>query len=637
QTAADIPAAQLVLIDNELRALEIQIQELLDRQQVLQKKKQRLKEKIDKLSDNDAGSSTKPNPAEADWNKKGFKWSQKIDEVFKKVFKLQTFRPLQLQAINVTMAEKDLFLIMPTGGGKSLCYELPALCSTGFTLVICPLISLMEDQLMILEQLGISSTMLNASSTKEHVKWVHNEMLNQSSKLKLLYVTPEKIAKSKVFMSKLEKAYQAGCLARIAVDEVHCCSQWGHDFRPDYKSLGILKRQFPKAPLIGLTATATSHLLEDVKKILCVPKSITFTASFNRPNLFYEVRQKPANFEDCIENIVKLINERYKGKSGIIYCLSQKDTEQVTVSLKKLGVAADSYHANMEAAEKSKVHKDWSINKIQVVVATVAFGMGIDKADVRFVIHHTLSKSMENYYQESGRAGRDDGNADCILYYGFGDVFRQSTMVVMENVGQQKLYEIVAYCNEPNRCRRVLMAEHFDEVWNSAKCNNMCDNCRNGASCESIDIANHCRDLIKILKQAEQLDEKVTPLKLIDAWTGKGAVKLRVASLPPPDLSKPEMHRAIVHLLLEQYFKEDFSFTPYTTISYLKLGPKAHMLSNEKHSIFLRCTTKKRTVCSLTYYIAPIHPEEQSYSVTTIRGMEMLWYQANASLYASLP
>ncbi|POI29114.1 hypothetical protein CIB84_007136 [Bambusicola thoracicus] len=404
----------------------------------------------------------------------------------------------------------------------------------------------MEDQLMVLDQLGISATLLNASSSKEHVKWVHAQMLDRNSQLKLLYVTPEKIAKSKMFMSKLEKAYQAGCLARIAVDEVHCCSQWGHDFRPDYKSLGILKRQFPCAPLIGLTATATNHVLKDAQNILHIQKCITFTASFNRPNLYYEnsvahvyyvfeVRHKPSNNEDFIEDIVKIINGRYKGLSGIVYCFSQKDSEQVTVSLQKLGIKAGTYHANMDAKYKTKVHKGWAANQIQVVVATVAFGMGIDKPDVRFVIHHSMSKSMENYYQESGRAGRDDQKADCILYYGFGDIFRISSMVVMENVGQEKLYDMVSYCQNMNKCRRVLIARHFDEVWESANCNRMCDNC--------------CRET------SDTMSEKLTPLKLIDAWSGKGLSKLRVAEVTPPKLPREELERIIAHLLLQQYLR----------------------------------------------------------------------------------
>ncbi|XP_025891556.1 ATP-dependent DNA helicase Q1 [Nothoprocta perdicaria] len=588
---------ELVSVESELQAVEMQIQELLEKQQELIHKKMVLKRLIKQSSeDSEAGGSEGTENSAETWNKKDFPWYEKIKTALQSKFNLQKFRSLQLETVNAAMAGKDIFLVMPTGGGKSLCYQLPAVCSDGFTLVICPLISLMEDQLMVLEQLGISATLLNASSSKEHVKWVHTEMLNKNSQLKLIYVTPEKIAKSKMFMSKLEKAYQAGRLARVAVDEVHCCSQWGHDFRPDYKSLGILKRQFPNTPLIGLTATATNHVLNDAQKILCVRKCITFTASFNRPNLYYEVRHKPSNNEDFIEDIVKLINGRYKGLSGIVYCFSQKDSEQVTVSLQKLGIKAGTYHANMDAKYKTRVHKGWTTNEIQVVVATVAFGMGIDKPDVRFVIHHTMSKSMENYYQESGRAGRDDQKADCILYYGFGDIFRISSMVVMENVGQKKLYDMVSYCQNMNKCRRVLIAHHFDEVWDSANCNRMCDNCNRENAFQEMDITGYCRDLLRILEQAENMSEKLTPLKLVDAWMGKGASKLRVPEVTPPKHTREELERMVAHFLLQQYLREDFSFTAFATISYLKKGPKADLLRNEAHTITIKWTTNEKSI-----------------------------------------
>ncbi|XP_062990866.1 ATP-dependent DNA helicase Q1 [Elgaria multicarinata webbii] len=597
-TTLSVLQEELTSVDSELQALEIQVQELLEHQQELLQKKAVLKKKIKQFSDTESGSSKDAELAAEDWNKEDFSWSTKVRDVLQTNFKLAKFRPLQLETINVTMAGRDVFLVMPTGGGKSLCYQLPAVCSDGFTLVICPLISLMEDQLMMLDQLGVSATLLNASSSKEHVKWVHAEMLSRSSQLKLIYVTPEKIAKSKMFMSKLEKAYQAGRLTRVAVDEVHCCSQWGHDFRPDYKLLGILKRQFPNAPLIGLTATATSHVLQDAQKILCVQKCVTFTASFNRPNLYYEVRQKPSTAQNFIEDIVKLINGRYKGLSGIVYCFSQKDAEQVTMNLQKLGIKAGTYHANMEPRDKSKVHKRWSANEIQVVVATVAFGMGIDKPDVRFVIHHSMSKSMENYYQESGRAGRDDQKADCILYYGFGDIFRISTMVVMENVGQKKLYDMVSYCHNMTRCRRVLIAHHFDEAWDSANCNKMCDNCCREEPFEKMDVTGHCRDLIKILKQVDQMREKFTPLKLIDAWLGKGLSKLGV-DVVAPKLPRDALERIVAHLILQQYLKEDFSFTAFATISYVKIGPRAEFLKNEAHIITMQVILNKNSIAKV--------------------------------------
>nr|XP_033808154.1 ATP-dependent DNA helicase Q1 [Geotrypetes seraphini]XP_033808155.1 ATP-dependent DNA helicase Q1 [Geotrypetes seraphini]XP_033808156.1 ATP-dependent DNA helicase Q1 [Geotrypetes seraphini]XP_033808157.1 ATP-dependent DNA helicase Q1 [Geotrypetes seraphini]XP_033808158.1 ATP-dependent DNA helicase Q1 [Geotrypetes seraphini] len=587
---------ELKSIDSELEAVKFQIQELLERQEELVQKKTVLNNKIKQLSEDDgAESSTGYEFSTKAWNKRDFPWSEKIQNILQTVFKLCTFRPLQLETINATLAKKDIFLIMPTGGGKSLCFQLPALCSEGFTLVICPLVSLMEDQIMVLEKFGVSAVSLNASSTKEHTKWVLDAMIDKASQLRLLYVTPEKIAKSKMLMSRLEKSYNAGTFSRIAVDEVHCCSQWGHDFRPDYKLLGILKRQFPNVPLIGLTATATNHVLQDAQKILCVQKCITFTASFNRPNLFYEVRQKPSITENFIEDILKIINRRYKGQSGIIYCFSQKDSEQVTICLQKRGISAGAYHANLDPKEKTKVHKRWATNEIQVVVATIAFGMGIHKSNVRFVIHHSMSKSMENYYQESGRAGRDDQKADCILYYGFADLFRISAMVVMENVGQKKLYEMVSYCLNLNGCRRVLLAHHFDEVWDSTKCNGMCDNCYAEKCYEKMDITSYCKDLVKILEQADQLNEKLTPLKLLDAWLGRGAPKLRVSSIEPPNFTRIELERIVAYLILQQYLREDFSFTAYATISYLKRGPKVDLLKNKEHSIILQMSVLKNS------------------------------------------
>ncbi|XP_069048803.1 ATP-dependent DNA helicase Q1 isoform X2 [Lepisosteus oculatus] len=579
---------ELNFVDDELKVVELQISELHEREIELRDTRSRLKKKLEQASERGAGPSKTEQLDLQSFAKEEFPWSKKVQKTLVDVFHLSSFRPLQLQIINITMSGKDVFLVMPTGGGKSLCYQLSAVCSEGFTLVIAPLVSLMEDQLMFLDKVGISAATLNASSTKEHAKWIQNAMLDKSSKFKLLYVTPEKIAKSKLFMSKLEKAYHSGRLTRIAVDEVHCCSQWGHDFRPDYKVLGILKRQFPKVPVIGLTATATRDVLKDCEKILCLENVLTLSASFNRPNLYYEVRVKPSSTEDFTEDIVKLINGRYKDQSGIIYCFSQKDSEYVAVSLQKMGIRAKAYHANMEAADKTAVHQEWTNNKIQVVVATVAFGMGIDKPDVRFVIHHSLSKSMENYYQESGRAGRDDQKADCILYYGFADIFKVSAMVVMENVGQQKLYQMVSYCQDASRCRRVLIAQHFDEVWDSNECKKMCDNCCNEGSGSLVNIADYARDLIKILEQASQMNEKLTPLKLIDSWLGKGVAKLRVQSVVPPGLSRLEIEMIIAHLLVHQYFREDYSFTPYATISYIKLGPKAGLLKKEKHAIMLQ-------------------------------------------------
>ncbi|KAK2892746.1 hypothetical protein Q8A67_012734 [Cirrhinus molitorella] len=610
----DDAQAELDSVEAELEMVEVQISELLEKQTKLNSRKNKLLQILEGAcsSAQPSGSSklSKPSFSKQDlqhYEESDFSWSKEVQAKLCSVFQLSKFRPLQRAAINLSMSGKDLFLVMPTGRGKSLCYQLPALCSNGFTLVIAPLVSLMEDQLMYLKSVNVPAVTLNASSTKEDSKRILAGMIDKNSPFKLLYVTPEKIAKSKLLMSKLEKAYNMGLLARIAVDEVHCCSQWGHDFRPDYKLLGILKRQLPKVPLVGLTATATSNVLKDCQKILCVQEPVTLTAPFNRPNLYYEVRFK--DNEDCTDQIAQLIRERYKNQSGIVYVFSQKDAEVVATDLQKRNILAQPYHANMEPSDKSQVHQQWASKKIQVVVATVAFGMGIDKADVRFVIHHTISKSIENYYQESGRAGRDDGSADCIVFFGFGDIFRISTMVVMENTGQQKLQNMVAYCQNVDRCRRAMMAIHFDEVWNDEECNQMCDVCRHGNDYITMDITKYARDVVTIVEAASSVDEKLTPLKVCDAWLGKGPAKHR-KMIKVTSLSRLEVESIIIHLLLHGYFSEDFSFTPYTTHFYLKLGRKAALLKNSNHSITMKM--RRRVMSHTTVKKVSESPVEKS-------------------------
>ncbi|XP_033845066.1 ATP-dependent DNA helicase Q1 [Periophthalmus magnuspinnatus] len=587
--------AELLQVEVELQKVEEQISELLQRQEELEDVRKALLSQLEEGSREGASSSSSSSSSSQGasaitkqelkrYDRTDFSWSDEAQRHLHDTFHLREFRPLQLRAINLTMSSKDLFLVMPTGRGKSLCYQLPALCSPGFTLVVTPLVSLMEDQIMFLCSLEVPAAMLNASSSKEHAKTVMAAMADPKSPFKLIYVTPEKIAKSKLLMSRLEKAYKAQLLSRIAVDEVHCCSQWGHDFRPDYKMLGILKRQFPQVPLLGLTATATSSVLQDCEKILNVSQPLTLTASFNRTNLYYEVRFKASDRDGSLNDMASLIKRKYLGQSGIVYVFSQKDAETVSSELQKQDIVAYPYHSNMDAKDKSRVHRKWTSNKIQVVVATVAFGMGIDKPNVRFVIHHTISKSIENYYQESGRAGRDDLPADCIVYYGFADIFRISTMVVMESVGQQKLLQMVDYCQTVDRCRRSLMAVHFDEVWEEKDCNQMCDTCRHRNDYNSVDISPHARQVVQILELAASQDEKLTPLKLLEAWSGKGPAKHR-KMIQITTLGRHDAEAVLVRMLLLGYLREDFSFTPYTTHFYLKLGRKAPLLKSATHRL----------------------------------------------------
>lgn len=438
---------------------------------------------------------------------------------------------------------------------------------------------LLEDQLYALKKKGIPAEILTATTEIETVNRVH-KILNDSgysTQLKLLYVTPERMAKSKRLMSALQKSYQNKKLERIAIDEVHCCSVMGHDFRPDYKYLGTLKTLFPSIPIIGVTATASRKVLSDVQKILNIRGCLVFNSPFNRPNLFYSVLEKPSESEAVYDQLGDLLKNRFAGQSGIIYTFSVKDTETLVSELLQRDCKVRSYHAALEANQRSNVYQKWMSNEIQAVVATIAFGLGIDKPDVRFVIHHTLSKSMENFYQESGRCGRDGKYAESIVLYRFADMFRISTMTFVESNGLQNAYSMVDYCINAVKCRRDLFSKHFTEVWSDRSCGKMCDHCyynnrERTVLSPKMDILIHYRTLIRLLDKASSMDIKLTALKLLDAWFHKGPAKLRL-EVPAPSIDRFFGEQIIAFLIINDYLREDFHYTAYSTISYLQKGP----------------------------------------------------------------
>ncbi|KAK6726163.1 hypothetical protein RB195_004467 [Necator americanus] len=510
-----------------------------------------------------------------------FPWSDEVDTILKKVFRLSSFRPLQKEVINAIMSNLDTLVVMSTGAGKSLCYQLPAVAMKGLIVVISPLISLIEDQLTALRKLGIEGASLNQSTPKDDVKRIETYIAQSNSPLRLLYITPEKLAKSKRLMNKLEKSAEVGTLKAFAIDEVHCCSQWGHDFRPDYKFLNILKRQFPNVPLLGLTATATANVLSDVKNMLDIPDAVVFKAGFNRTNLYYEVLQKPDS--DFGDELARLIKKRFPEQSGIVYCFSRKDCEEVATQLRGNGVRAAFYHADMDSARRTAVHEKWTSGKYNVIVATVAFGMGIDKPDVRYVIHHALPKSVENYFQESGRAGRDGLPAVCILYFRLADMFRQSTMVCTERTGIRNLYSIVRYATTPGECRRKHLADHFEEKWRTELCPKACDVCANPLEVAEVDISQIVRTMLKIISEQKSSDRgsnRITGAKLIELTS-----KQRVGS-------KTLVEAALCHALLSGYLKQDFHFTPYAIHSYIVGGPKGERA--QQSQILMKCKSNDR-------------------------------------------
>ncbi|BDU23524.1 MULTISPECIES: DNA helicase RecQ [unclassified Flavobacterium] len=400
-----------------------------------------------------------------------------IHKELKKYFGFSQFKGLQEQVITSILGKNNTFVIMPTGGGKSLCYQLPALIQEGTAIVVSPLIALMKNQVDAIRSLssenGIAHV-LNSSLTKTEIAQVKKDIT--SGLTKLLYVAPESLTKEE-YVSFL----QSVPISFVAIDEAHCISEWGHDFRPEYRNLRHIIKQLGKVPIIGLTATATPKVQEDILKNLDMSDANTFKASFNRPNLYYEVRTKTKNIESDIIRFIK----QHKGKSGIIYCLSRKKVESIAEVLQVNGISAVPYHAGLDAKTRAKHQDMFLMEDVDVVVATIAFGMGIDKPDVRFVIHHDIPKSLESYYQETGRAGRDGGEGHCLAYYSYKDVeklekFMSGKPVAEQEIGFALLQEVVAYA-ETSMSRRKFLLHYFGEEFDSetGEGADMDDNVRN--------------------------------------------------------------------------------------------------------------------------------------------------------------
>jgi ATP-dependent DNA helicase RecQ len=401
------------------------------------------------------------------------------EQALKHFFGYDCFRPGQQQIVEAVLQNQDVLVIMPTGGGKSLCYQLPALLKPGLTIVISPLIALMQDQVQSLDDNGIGATFLNSTLSGAEVRRRNECILNRA--IKLLYVAPERLL-TEPFLHFLDEVAAEIGIATIAIDEAHCVSEWGHDFRPEYRQLKQLRQRYPTVPVIALTATATARVQQDIQQQLALRQPLIHIASFNRPNLHYEVRPKQKQAQ---RDLLRLIQQT--AGSGIVYCLSRKKVEEITQKLQAAGVEALPYHAGLTDVVRQQNQTRFIRDDVRVMVATIAFGMGINKPDVRFVIHYDLPRNLEGYYQESGRAGRDGEPASCILFFSFGDIRTIEYLIAQkvdpntgdpllaeQQIARQQLRQVIDYA-EGTECRRTIQLSYFGERFDG-NCNR-CDNC----------------------------------------------------------------------------------------------------------------------------------------------------------------
>ncbi|XP_068662077.1 ATP-dependent DNA helicase Q-like 4A isoform X2 [Aristolochia californica] len=515
------------------------------------------------------------------WSSRDFPWTRELEANNKKIFGNHSFRPNQREIINATMSGNDVFVLMPTGGGKSLTYQLPAYICQGITLVVSPLVSLIQDQIMHLSQANIAATYLSANLEWSEQQEIFRELTSDDCRYKLLYVTPEKVAKSDVLLRNLERLHARHSLARLVIDEAHCVSQWGHDFRPDYQGLGILKQKFPSVPVLALTATATASVKEDVVRALGLVNCIVFRQSFNRQNLWYSIMPKT---KSCLEDIDKFIRENHFDECGIIYCLSRMDCEKVAEKLQQCGHKAAFYHGSMDPQQRAFVQRQWSKDELNIICATVAFGMGINKPDVRFVIHHSLPKSIEGYHQECGRAGRDGLRSSCVLYYSYGDYIRVKHMLTQGVTEQspfasgsriattgnservlhtniENLLCMVGYCENDVDCRRLLQLDHFGEKFDPANCGKTCDNCCKSFSTVQKDVTEIAKQLVELVKSTWQKHSSVHILEVFRGSMSQNVKKYKHDTLSlhgaGKHLAKIEASRILHHLVVEDILVED--------------------------------------------------------------------------------
>ncbi|KAG5889744.1 hypothetical protein JTB14_018966 [Gonioctena quinquepunctata] len=508
--------------------------------------------------------------------KERYHFSSIMEEVLHEKFGLRTFRPHQKEIINASLNGHDCFVLMPTGGGKSLCYQLPAILSEGVTIVVSPLKALISDQVDKLNGLDIAAAHMCSDVTREDSDLILTKLHCREPLIKLLYLTPEKIVASRSIGDLLKSLYQRGKLARFVIDEAHCLSQWGHDFRPDYKRLQTLRTDFANVPIICLTATATKQVETDVINILKLRNVKRFIMSFNRPNIKYQVIPKRGKFAS--EDISNLIKQKFFKKSGIIYCLARNDCETLANHLNKAGIKTRPYHAGMASNIRDAIQREWMQDRFFVIVATIAFGMGIDKPDVRFVIHNSIPKSIEAFYQESGRAGRDGEVSYSYLYYNYSDVQRLQKIMRLEKANRKtldghfdSLKQMVSYAENIVDCRRCIQLLHLGENFDRQICirngATKCDNCENINKHKMLDVTKEARDLGMLVKDLGSRGN-VTLLHVADVYKGSKAKKIlerghdkhRCFGLGA-GMERTDIQRVLKDLILKSVIADDVIYT----------------------------------------------------------------------------